>query len=344
MGRNPAAKRHKNAETSKSKQERMQKMINYPRKQDIQLWIPGSLSIFQSIMPPISVPYPATHIAAARDWEEKRNRLLEQTGCKHTEEPEASIMEYIHGDKGYAILIRQNLIPDKNDEHFCWLYWHELGHFYAINTEVTDLHHYSDPGVMDDSRILEITANGPVLGLSNERLKQEGYWFWQEFIAEAISKFVSYKHRSTLSTYHPEQITWHPDYWGGIVDKLMGLLDSALGFYPSTIDEYSLAHYFANLLMDDFIVLYVKAAAEGKLMVYDEGDIVGTEPGEIEPTCISDIEEERFQAPLWRMKELLDKQMGKREFWIIDEDFLLEIGRCIGELMLAKIIVMAGYK
>ena len=45
--------------------------------------------------------------------------------------------------------------------------------------------------------------------------------------------------------------------------------------------------------MDDFIVLYVKAAAEGKLMVYDEGDIVGTEPGEIEPTCISDIEEPR---------------------------------------------------
>ena len=94
---------------------------------------------------------------------------------------------------------------------------------------------------------------------------------------------MSYKHRSTFPTYHPEQITWHPDYWGGIVDKLMGLLDNALGFYPSTIDEYSLAHYFANLLMDDFIVLYMKAAAEGKLMVYDEGKIVGTEPGRSSP-------------------------------------------------------------
>jgi hypothetical protein len=36
---------------------------------------------------------------------------------------------------------------------------------------------------------MEMTANGPVLGLSDERLKQEGYWFWQEFIAETISKF-----------------------------------------------------------------------------------------------------------------------------------------------------------
>ena len=50
---------------------------------------------------------------------------------------------------------------------------------------MTDLHHYNDPGLTDDSHIVEFTADGPVLGLSDERLKQEGYWFWQEFIAEA---------------------------------------------------------------------------------------------------------------------------------------------------------------
>jgi hypothetical protein len=50
-------------------------------------------------------------------------------------------------------------------------------------------------------------------------------------------------------------------------------------------------------------------------MVYDEGKIVGTEPGEIEPTCISDIEEERFPSPALAMKELLERQLGKREFW-----------------------------
>ncbi len=319
-------------------------MAHYPKKDEIRLWILLATDIFKTFMPPISIPYPLTYITGARDWQSTRDALLDQTCCKHNEQTESAVMEYIHGDKGYAILIRQNLIPDNNDEHFYWLYWHELGHFYAINSEVTHLHHYNDPGLMDDSRIMEMTAEGPVLGMSDERLKQEGYWFWQEFIAEAISKFVSYKHRSTLPTYHPEQITWHPDYWGGIVDKLMDLLDNALGYYPSTIDEYSLAHYFANLLMDDFVVLYVKAAAEGKLWVYDEEEVVGTEPGEIEPTCISDIEEERFQAPLWRIKELLEKQVGKKEFWMIDEDILLEIGRCIGDLMLAKILVKSGYK
>ena len=38
---------------------------------------------------------------------------------------------------------------------------------------------------------------------------------------------------------------------------------------------------------------------------------------------------------------LLDGQMQKEHFWEITEDFLLDIGTCIGDLMLAKILVMA---
>ena len=118
----------------------------------------------------------------------------------------------------------------------------------------------------------------------------------------------------------------------------MGLLDDALWYYPSTIDEYALAHYFSSLLMDDFIVLYVKAAADRKLKVYDDGMIVLPEE-EIEPTCISDVDDERFRVQLWKMKELLETQVKKEKFWEIDEDFLLEIGTCIGELMFAKLKV-----
>ena len=135
---------------------------------------------------------------------------------------------------------------------------------------------------------------------------------------------------------------WHPDNWGGIVDRLMGLLDDALWYYPSTIDEYALAHYFASLLMDDFIVLYVKAAADRKLKVYDDGMIVLPEE-EIEPTCISDVDDERFRVQLWKMKELLETQVKKERFWEIDEEFLLEIGTCIGELMFAKLKVMSEH-
>ena len=316
-------------------------MANYPTQKDITLWIPSAVEVFQSFMPPIDKPYPRVYVATAKTFPTMRVELIAQTGCvhTHTEESEAAIMEYIHGDKGNAILIRQNLIPDNNEDHFCDMFWHELGHFYAINSESTPFYHYSDPGVVDGSRIMEFTQAGPVLGMSDERLKQEGYWFWQEFIAEAISKYVSYKNRSTRDSYHPELIEWKPMFWSGIVDKLMYYLESTLYHYTSTIDEYGLAHYFANLLMDDFIKLYVQVATEGKLKVYDEeiGAVVyPVDP--IEPTCISDIKSSELQKPLWNMKRILENQIAKEQFWLIDEKFLLDIGSCIGELMFRKII------
>ena len=90
--------------------------------------------------------------------------------------------------------------------------------------------------------------------------------------------------------------------------------------------------------MDDFIVLYVKAAVDRKLKVYRDGMIVLPEE-EIEPTCISDVDDERFRIQLWKMKELLETQVKKERFREIDEEFLLEIGTCIGELMFAKLKV-----
>jgi len=316
-------------------------MANYLTQKDITLWIPSAVEVFQFLMPPIDKPYPRVYVATAKTFPTMRTELIAQTGCvhTHTEESEAAIMEYIHGDKGNAILIRQNLLPDNNKDHFCEMFWHELGHFYAINSESTPFYHYSDPGVVDGSRIMEFTQAGPVLGMSDERLKQEGYWFWQEFIAESISKYVSYKNRSTRDSYHPELIEWKPIFWSGIVDKLMYYLESTLYHYTSTIDEYGLAHYFANLLMDDFIKLYVQAAADGKLKVYDEeiGAVVyPLDP--IEPTCISDIKSSELQKPLWNMKRILENQIAKEQFWMIDEKFLLDIGSCIGELMFHKII------
>ena len=63
-----------------------------------------------------------------------------------TEESEAAFMEYIHRNNGSAILIRQNLLTDKNEDLFCEMFWHKLGRFYAINSESIPFHHYSDPG------------------------------------------------------------------------------------------------------------------------------------------------------------------------------------------------------
>ena len=313
-------------------------MANYPTQNEIRHWSDYAIDIFDSVMPSIGKPYPGIHIATAKTFPAMRAELVEQTGCTHTEESEAAIMEYIHGDKGYAILIRQNLISDRDEDHFDSMLWHELGHFYAINSERTDLKHYSDPGVVDDSRIVEFADGIPVLGMSNERLKQEGYWFWQEFIAEAISKHVSYKYRSSGSGYHPELIEWEPDTWYGIEEKLSTYLNSTLYHYQYTIDEYGLAHYFANLLMDDFVQLYVQAAADGKLMIYDNSYAIVYPDEPIEPTCISDIKSPKIQQALWDMKTILEQQIAKDQFWLIDENFLLSVGACIGKMMFHKIV------
>lgn len=126
------------------------------------------------------------------------------------------------------------------------------------------------------------------------------------------------------------------------MDKLRYLLDSTPNQYQSTIDEYGLAHYFANLLMDDFIKLYVLAAADGKLKVYDAeiGAVVyPLEP--IEPTCISDIKSSELQKPFWDMKRILEEHLSKEQFRLIDEKFLLDVGSCIGEMMFNKIVVQS---
>ena len=51
------------------------------------------------------------------------------------------------------------------------------------------------------------------------------------------------------------------------------------------------------------------------------------------------MDDERFRVQLWKMKGLLETQVKKERFWEIDEEFLLEIGTCIGELMFAKLKV-----
>lgn len=151
------------------------------------------------------------------------------------------------------------------------------------------------------------------------------------------------KFRQTKENYHLEQITWEPEEWGCIVDRLLDLLDATFVYYSATIDEYSLAHYFAHLLKEDLVILYRKAAADGKLRV-DNWPLSHSKlmtPGSIEPTGIDSLPE-TYQETLWAMMEKLEKQMDKKEFWIISEDWLEEIGQMIVGLQNKKIAFMAG--
>lgn len=228
----------------------------------------------------------------------------------------------------------QTCLSTVNIIHFEHFFWHELGHFYAINAETDNLHHYNAPGLVDDSPVYDAAIDG--CGLSSERRKQEGYWFWQEFIAEVIANHVSYTIRFSGENYHPELLDWTVDIWRGIMNQLNDLLASTFYYYPSTIDEYSLAHYFARLLTDDLTVLYVKAANEENLKLQD-----GIYPDEkIEPTSIIGLPD-YYQPHLWKMHEILVEQLAKKEFWLTDEDTLEKFGSCIGNMMVEKIKEMS---
>lgn len=300
---------------------------------------------FEQIMPDLDISFPPVYTATASSYSRIRRKIIKSIGCPHTEEPPDSIMEYIHGKTGNAILIRRELVADLSVhddfelrvyfEHF---FWHELGHFYAINAETDDLHRYNEPGLIDDSPLYDAAIDG--CGYSSERRKQEGYWFWQEFIAEVISNHVSYTLRSNGDSYRPDLLDWTVDVWGGIVNQLENFLEDTLYYYPNTLDEYSLSHYFAKLLSDDFTRLYVNAANEGKLKIYGGG--YPTE--NIEPTCISDMPE-CYQPHLWKMFRILDEHLNKERFWLIDEATLEEIGSCISDMIVEKVRELArGYK
>lgn len=296
---------------------------------------------FEQIMPDLGIPFPSVYTSTTSSYSRTRKKIIKSIGCPHTEEPPDSIMEYIHGEKGNAILIRRELVADlpvRDDfelhVYFERFFWHELGHFYAINAETDNLHRYNAPELVDESSVYDAAING--CGYSSERKKQEGYWFWQEFIAEVIANHVSYTIRSGGDNYHPELLDWTIDVWGGIISQLEDFLEATLYYYSHTIDEYALAHYFAKLLTDDLTILFVNAANEGKLKI--DGGVYPDE--KIEPTCIRDIPK-CYQLHMWKMYRILDVHLNKKGFWLMDEDTLEKIESCISDMMVEKIKEMA---
>lgn len=285
-------------------------------------WLPGLNAVFRYHLPLRPIPYPMVQFSNARNYLTVRGKIIETTGCKIKMIPEDSCMEFIHGSLNDVILIRTDQLPAGTDfDFFGHLYWHEMGHFYANNANAA-LEKYNDP----DNPPLEEPEE-------NVKYKQRGYWFWDEFIAEALANYVDYKFRSSNPenpsepnpSYQPEKIDWKVETWENLVDWLMDLLEQTFWTYED-IDEYILAHYFATLLMDDKYKEYVNAAREGKLKIY--GKDTPEAPGTIEPTCISDQDEE-FQPILWEMKAMLERQLKKREFWKTDEAMLEKLGRLI---------------
>lgn len=193
---------------------------------------------------------------------------------------------------------------------------------------------------MDQSRRVDF-SNLP------EFSKREGYWFWSEFIAESIANHVSMKFNQTKDDYHPEETIVEPNKWCKINQRLHYLLDNTLNYFPTTIDEASLGHYFALLLKDDMAVHYRKAADAGVLKEYNLRSAHFTRrllPGSIDPTGISGLPE-TYKEMLLCMMRKLEKLLEKEEFWILPkdcEDWLEDIGQMIVFLQAEKLALIVA--
>jgi len=334
-------------------------------QKQIRLWITTAEEIFQKYMPAGTLP--DIYIGAPRNILKLRAELVEKTKSRqlYTPDPYNIPMETIHGDAGDAILIQQKLVYNGEgaERYFYHCLWHEIGRYFAIYNECEDrdeysvsvLHRYNDlelAGGMPDQTAQGLAGSEQAKGEEPTQIahkilhdRQEGYWFWSEFIAESIANYVEeeFSRIDNADSYHPEQITWEPELWSFLPDRLISFLEMGFSYYVESIDEAGLAMYFATLLMSDFPKRYVQAAMDGKLKVYDNAAIaVGKfgatklmEPGSIDPTCISKMPE-AYQDILRDMKSVLEIQMQKKKFWEIDEHFLDKIGGCISSLEFEK--------
>ena len=82
-------------------------------QKQIKVWRVGAEGAFRHFMPPISAPYPNIYFSEAYNYRKVREKLLEETGCPLQGWPDDISLEYIHGDKGGAILFRLDQLPDK---------------------------------------------------------------------------------------------------------------------------------------------------------------------------------------------------------------------------------------
>ena len=123
-------------------------------KSRIEKWLGETLQIFNHYMTPLPCPLPEIYFTTEDDYDEVRSKLAEETGTDITFVPkEYSLLDYIHGDRGYAILVEADQFPaHANQDFFMHLLWHELGHFYAINSETDNLHRFNDCEWTDGNR------------------------------------------------------------------------------------------------------------------------------------------------------------------------------------------------
>ena len=293
-------------------------------------WYAEAERTFQSAMPPIDIPYPEHYILSEKTASVKRAEIVNALQSPQKNPGiELSQMETIYGNLGDAVIIYQKNIKEnrrseeRTKQHFMHCSCHELGHFYSRYTECpeAELYRYMDQQPRE----------------GEEAIKQTGYWFWAEFIAEVIACHID-----------PDvDIDWNGYDWHAIRFELVPLIRYAFHYDPDYIDQYGLAHYYAKLLSDKRTTAFLEAAKDGRARVNDpRGSGLHTttlaEAG-IDPDCRSEIEEVYYPV-LDDFEAFLRCQLSKERYWTVTPDDIMVIGNYIGTLREIKLMNFATGK
>ena len=258
--------------------------------------IPATTAVFQRYVPCQQMP--EIHPVTVKEFEKKRSELVERLQSSqgtYDVETDDSLMEFIHGKKGDAIIIKKDYFSMADDERFADALWHELGHYVAAMAETPELKKFLDENDEDQ----EVAY---------------GYWFWSEFVAEAISCHVSNEYRKTRPNYHPEKAVWNLDTILEVTNQISALVRSI--FRGPQIDVFSLAFYYAHFLKEDLYDLYRKALSGETL---EETSGIMLLPYDINETMLS-------------LMDKLGKQLEKENFWVVDKDWIVELGKAVKAL------------
>lgn len=253
----------------------------------IKQWINEARDIFCHYMPNAQNLMNNVKIVLVSEkrWRKVRSQIVIDILSDQIDVDDTVMFETIHGKLGTVILLRQKFVREYYE--FCKMLWHEMGHAYGIEYECPSANF--------------IRFNAP--GLADERAQQEGYWLWQEFIAESISNYVHNCYNSKNADNHIIVLSQ-----GQIEEHLRNLIIIAFQYFQYTMDEKTLGIYYATILMDKDIIN------------------VDVESLYILHSSILHSVDKKFHKALNTIMDILKEQVTHEQFWRISSDTLERIG------------------
>lgn len=260
-------------------------------QKQINEWVPETIDIFTNIMEVSDIPMPKVFIGSKVTFDKKRIEAIEYTGCETIQKTstEETVMEYLCGEKGQAILIHQHNCPTQKIDFQC-CFWHELGHHLSEYADGYSI--YTKPELSE-----------------TEFVENIGYKTFSEFVADAVSNYV-YKQnggKDYSDIFH--WLFWLPE-----------LLKKALNYHERMVSGYFLGVYFAAILTDGSYKIFKEAVDAHKIHL---GDSVITDP-----TSITSADA-KYQEFLWMLKDCFEYQLEQKPFWKVSKPVLRTIGELI---------------